>query len=175
MTGIKTARGARSHFKILIDLLEKRKMDVSILTTFLIPFLPYLLKAGEKASEEAGKKIGEKFGGGAWEKAKSLWAKLSPNVEAKASAIEAASDVAKDPEDQDAIASLRLQLKKLLNEDSTLSIEIARLFEEAKQTGCVSNVIASGERSVALGGNASGNTISTGNTVNHSDSKSTRI
>lgn len=29
------------------------------LTTFLIPFLPYLLKAGEKAAEEAGKKLGE--------------------------------------------------------------------------------------------------------------------
>lgn len=28
------------------------------LSTFLTPFLPYLLKIGEKASEEAGKKLG---------------------------------------------------------------------------------------------------------------------
>ncbi|MBD2255465.1 hypothetical protein [Nostoc parmelioides] len=148
-------------------------MDVSILTTFLVPFLPYLLKAGEKATEEAGKKVGEKFGGDAWEKAKSLWAKLSPKVEAKAAAIEAASDVAKDPEDKDALAALRLQLKKLLNEDSTLASEIVHLFEEAKQTGSVSNVIASGERAVALGSNASGNTISTGDNVTHNQSKTT--
>ncbi|WP_375496271.1 hypothetical protein [uncultured Nostoc sp.] len=148
-------------------------MDVSILTTFLVPFLPYLLKAGEKATEEAGKKFGEKFGGDAWEKAKSLWAKLSPKVEAKEAAKEAASDVAKDPENEDAQAALRLQLKKLLNEDSTLASEIAHLFEEAKQTGSVSNVIASGERAVALGSNASGNTISTGDNVTPNQSKTT--
>ena len=148
-------------------------MDVSIITTFLAPFLPYLLKAGEKATEEAGKKLGEKFGGDAWERAKALWMKLSPKVQAKPAAIEAASDVASDPEDKDAIAALRLQLKKLLNEDSTLASEIAHLFEEAKETGSVSNVIASGERAVAIGGNASGNTISTGDTVTHKESKTT--
>ncbi len=47
-------------------------------TTFLAPFLPYLLKAGEKAAEEVGKKLGAD----AWEKAKSLWGRLrsKPNV-----------------------------------------------------------------------------------------------
>jgi hypothetical protein len=139
-------------------------MDVLSLTTFLAPFLPYLLKAGEKAAEEAGKKLG----GDAWEKAKSLWAKLSPKVEAKAAAIEAASDVAKDPKDEDAQAALRLQLKKLLNDDSTLASEIAHLFEEAKQTGSVTNIIASGKSAVAMGNNASGNNIYTGDTVQES-------
>jgi hypothetical protein len=45
-------------------------MDITTLakdvTLFLTPFLPYLLKAGEKAAEEAGKKLG----GDAWERAK---------------------------------------------------------------------------------------------------------
>lgn len=36
--------------------------------SFLTPFLPYLLKAGEKAAEEAGKKRGA----GAWEAVKAL-------------------------------------------------------------------------------------------------------
>ncbi len=53
-------------------------MDVTTLAkdvaAFLAPFLPYLLKAGEKAAEEAGKKLG----GDAWDKAKSLWGKLRP-------------------------------------------------------------------------------------------------
>jgi len=55
-------------------------MDVSqlaqVVTTFLTPFLPYLLKVGAKAAEEAGKK----FGADAWEQAKALWGKLRPKV-----------------------------------------------------------------------------------------------
>ena len=56
---------------------------------FLAPFLPYLLKVGENAAEEAGKKLGQQAGGGAWEKAKALWAKLRPKAEAKDAAQEA--------------------------------------------------------------------------------------
>jgi hypothetical protein len=149
-------------------------MDVAALTTFLAPFLPYLLKVGEKAAEETGKKLGEGFGGDSWERAKALWAKLSPKVEAKEAAQEAAQDVAENPEDEDAQAALRQQLKKLLNENSTLASEISRLFEEAKQTGSVSNIIASGTRAAAVGGSASGNTISTGDTVTYNDSKTTK-
>jgi hypothetical protein len=37
-------------------------------STFLGPFLPYLLKGGEEAAKEAGKK----FGAAAWEKAQAL-------------------------------------------------------------------------------------------------------
>jgi hypothetical protein len=55
------------------------------LVIFLLPFLPYLLKAGEKAAEEAGKKLGA----GAWEWAKTMWGKLRPKVEAKPSIREA--------------------------------------------------------------------------------------
>ena len=50
-------------------------MDIAALTpelsTFLVPFLPYFLKAGEKASEEAGKQLGAD----AWDKAKALWSR----------------------------------------------------------------------------------------------------
>ena len=60
----------------------------------LAPFLPYLLKAGEEAAGEAGKK----FGAEAWERAKALWAKLRPQVEAKPAAQEAAQDVAANPQ-----------------------------------------------------------------------------
>ncbi|HHH42146.1 MAG TPA: hypothetical protein ENK56_09115 [Chloroflexi bacterium] len=123
---------------------------------FLTPFLPYLLKAGEKAAEEAGKKLGAD----AWEKAKSLWAKLRPKVEAKPAAQEAAQDVAADPDDEDAQAALRLQLKKLLAKDAGLAEEVARLWEEAQATDVT--VAAVGNRSVAIGGNASGNVIVTG-------------
>lgn len=62
------------------------------------PLLPYLLKAGEKAAEEAGKQIG----GNAWDKVKTLWGKLSPKIESKPAALEAAQEVAKTPDDEDA-------------------------------------------------------------------------
>jgi hypothetical protein len=106
-------------------------MDVATLTkevvVFLAPFLPYLLKAGEKAAEEAGKKLG----GDAWEQAKALWSKLRPKVEAKPAAQEAVQDMAQAPANKDAQVALRLQLKKLLTEDTALAQEIAWLTQDS--------------------------------------------
>jgi len=119
------------------------------LVTFLAPFLPYLLKAGEKAVEE----VSEKFGAEAWERAKTLWGTLrgKPDIES------AAQDVAAMPDDPDAQAALRLQLKKLLAADEALAAELARLWQEAEAAGVT--VIASGERSVAVGSGVTGSTI----------------
>ncbi|MHC5861925.1 MAG: hypothetical protein ACYTXK_34010, partial [Nostoc sp.] len=60
-------------------------MDVASLTLFLVPFLPFLLKLGNKAAEGAA----EKFGVDAWEKAKAIWAKLYPKVATKPAVQEA--------------------------------------------------------------------------------------
>ena len=123
------------------------------LTTALVPFLPYLLKAGEKAAEGTGKAVADK----GLELAKSLWSKMGPKVEAKSDALEAAQDLAQTPDDEDAQAALRRQFKKLLAEDSSLAEEVQRSLE-----GAGINVTASGDRSVAIGGDAKGNTIVTG-------------
>jgi hypothetical protein len=127
---------------------------------FLAPFLPYLVKAGEGAAEDAGKKLGELAGGGAWEKAKALWARLRPSVDAKTTTQEAVQEVVANPQDDDARAALRLQLKRLFTEDKSLAEEIFALQKEAQKAGV--NVAAIGERSVAIGGNVSGTTIITG-------------
>lgn len=132
-------------------------MDVALLagslTTALVPFLPYLLKAGEKAAEETGQAVADK----GLELAKSLWSKLRSKVEAKPAALEAAEDVVRTPDDEDAQATLRQQFKKLLAEDQSLAEEVRRSLEGAGTT-----VTASGDRSVAIGGDAKGNTIITG-------------
>ncbi len=99
--------------------------DIVTLAKFLTPFLPFLLKAGEKAAAEAGKL----FGQDAWEQAKTLWKKLLPKVEAKPAAKEVIKDAADNPDDEDVQAALRVQLKKLLKEDSDLTNEIKRLME----------------------------------------------
>ncbi len=131
------------------------------LVSFLAPFLPYLLKVGEQAAEEAGKRLGAD----AWERAKALWGKLRPKVESKPALQEAIQDAAAAPQDEDALAALRQQLKKLLAEDQTLAAEIARLWSEAGAAGVT--VTARGSRSVAVGGNVTGSVIVTGdgNTV----------
>src|ERR1051325_3330465 len=105
-------------------------MDIAALsssvTTALVPLLPYLLKAGDKAAEETGKLVA----GQSWEWGKSLWTKLKPKVEAKQAALEAAQDVAQEPEDQYAKAAFRQQLKKLLTEDQSLAEEVNRWLEQ---------------------------------------------
>lgn len=92
---------------------------------FLLPFLPYLLKMGDKAAEEAGKRLG----GEAWERAKELWGRLQPKVEAKPAAQEAVADAAAEPHNKDAQAVLSYQLRKLLTEDPTLAANLAGLLQ----------------------------------------------
>ncbi len=122
------------------------------LTAFLAPFLPYLLKVGEKAAEEVGKKLGE----AAWERARALWEKLrrKKNVEQVAQTAAALPDNAALRE------ALRAEIARALQEDPDLHAEVARLWEQAQAAGVT--VIAAGARSVAIGGNASGNVIITG-------------
>jgi hypothetical protein len=124
--------------------------------TFLVPALPYLYKA----SEEALKEVGKKLGGEALEYAKSLWAKLRPKAEATPLLQAAVEETVAAPEDDDAQAQLRLQLKKLLTNDAGLARELEGILQNAKSAGVT--VIVSGDRSVGIGGNVSGTTIITG-------------
>jgi hypothetical protein len=129
------------------------------LVAFLAPFLPYLIRLGENVAEAAGAKLGAE----GWNFAKALWGKLRPKVEAKPAAQEAVGDVAHAPEDEDALAALRLQLRKLLAEDEALAGEVGRLWREAEAANVVT-VTASGERSVAAQ-TITGSTVTTGDQV----------
>jgi hypothetical protein len=103
-------------------------MDVSqlaqTLTLTLAPCLPYLLKLSDKAAEEAAKHVGVDV----WERAKLLWSKLHPTISDKPTALEAVHDVANASQDEDAIASLRLQIKKLLTENEPLARQVAEIL-----------------------------------------------
>jgi hypothetical protein len=121
----------------------------------LAPSVPYLLG---KVADQAGHEIGRET----LQQAQALWARLRPAVESRPSAHEAVNDVAEHPADQDAQAALRLQIRKVLAEDLGLSQELARVLAETAPRGDTSvRVTASGERSVAIGGDNPG-TISTG-------------
>ena len=144
-------------------------MDISTLAatlaSFMAPALPYLVTGGEKALEAVGTKIGED----AWEKIKAIWQRLRGKVEASPAALAAIQDVAGDPNDPDAQASLRHQLKKLLSTDEALATEVARLLEDAgikleyraelHGDGAIaqgSGAVAAGKGGVAVGGKVRG-------------------
>jgi hypothetical protein len=125
----------------------------------LAPFLPYLVKVGEGLGEEAAEHVQDQ----SRELATKLWARLSGKVAAKPAAQEAATDLAAQPADEDARAAMRIQLRKLLADDAGLRRELEGLLKAADSAGTTTiSVTASGERSVAIGHDVQGSTISTG-------------
>jgi hypothetical protein len=133
-------------------------VEIAALTAFLAPFLPALLKP----AQEAATQLAEKFGEAAVDQAKKLWGRLSEKVRGRPAAVEAAEDVAKDPDDPDARTALQWQLKKLLAEDPDFARELAQQWEQAQQVAGINIVVtASGDGSIAVGRDAIG-TFSTG-------------
>jgi hypothetical protein len=131
------------------------------LVQFLAPYLPYLVKGVKLAGQEAAKKLGEKAGEQGFEQAKALWDKLrhKKNVE------QVARTVAALPDNQALREALREEIARALEEDTALAQELARLLEQSLPAGQA--VVASGNRSVAIGSSVSGSVIVTGdeNTV----------
>ncbi len=137
-------------------------MDVTVLSNelvaVLVPFLPYLLQIGKKTAEAAG----QEFGAEAWEHARGLWARLRGKVEERPAALEAVRDAAEAPDDDDARAALRLQLRKLLAGDEALVGDLRRLLDERPGAGSSMTVTARGERSIAVGGDVTDSRLVTG-------------
>jgi len=101
-------------------------MDVMAIITFLSPFLPFLIKFGEKSAETAGSKFGED----AWNKAKKVWDKLHPAVAAKEDAKVAVEQVAAKPESKARKAVFQEELETLLKENPDLLEAIAQIWQE---------------------------------------------
>jgi hypothetical protein len=129
-------------------------MDVGLLTAFLAPFLPFLIKAGDAAAQEAGSRLAQD----AWPYAKRLWERLWPSVQAKPAAVEAVEDAAVQPDD-DRLISLKVQLQKLLDTDSALAADVERMFAEAQAANVV---VVSGPRAVGVGGDIRDSIVVTG-------------
>ena len=104
-------------------------MEISALTSFITPFLPFLLKLGKDATETVAESAASKFGEAAWQKAQATWTALSPKVNAKETVKEAVADVTNNPEDEDYQAALRVQLKKLLANDEALANQLTKILQ----------------------------------------------
>jgi hypothetical protein len=113
-------------------------------TAILAPALPILVKVGDGALGKIGSDISDK--------AKTLWVKLRPRLEAKPSAQEALVEVVNNPNDEDARAALRFQIKKLFSEDTELAAEIYKAFAT---TPTASTTVIQRDGGINVGGNAS--------------------
>jgi len=128
----------------------------SVLVSLLAPFLSQLLGRGEQVLEAGA----ERLGGAALDLARRVWAKVSPQVEAKEAAREAADELAERPDDERAQGALELQLQKLLSAAPGLAGELQTLLDDGKRSGVLaadgSMVIIGGDVRADRGGVAAG-------------------
>jgi hypothetical protein len=136
-------------------------MDIAALTAFLAPLLPLLFRVGDRVADIATDAAADQAVGFA----RRIWNALRGPVEQKDAAREAVQDVTEHPDDEELRTVLRVQLRKLLEEDDELAAEVGRLWSEAEAAGATAvniRVTASGTGSVAIGRDATGSTIVTG-------------
>ena len=132
------------------------------LWAWLQPYLPVLLTEAAKAS---GKEVPEA--------AKAAWQVITERLRGKPAAAEALEDLRHTPDDPDAQAALRLQVRKLLATDEALAAQLADLLQAVggqyaarlEGDGAIAQgkgATAVGSRGVFIGGDAQGNIIVTG-------------
>jgi hypothetical protein len=144
-------------------------MDVTALSTeivqLLAPFLPFLAGLGRETAERAGSELGAE----AWEHAKALWERIGGRLQERPAALQAVNDTAETPDDGDARAALRLQVRRLLADDAELAGQLRQLLEQRPAPTGSSVVAASGHRSIAVGGDVSDSRLVTGDREPNSD------
>ena len=132
------------------------------LWTALQPYLPLLLA---EAARETGKRVPAAI--------RRLWQEVAERLRRRPAGAEALEDLRAAPEDPDAQAAFRLQVKKHLAADPTWAAHLAALLAQAGSRyqaevhdgGAVAQgpgATAAGERGVVIGGDATGNIIVTG-------------
>jgi hypothetical protein len=121
----------------------------------LTPFLPILTGAANHVSEALGAQLGE--GAVSW--AGRVWARLTDNRLSGSNADEleaVAEQAAAAPDDPDALAAFRWQVRRRLEADSRLLADVKEMLAQ------VPPAITSGDRAVAIGGTTTETTIITG-------------
>jgi hypothetical protein len=132
------------------------------LTELLIPRLPHL--RDETQSPVVVVKGSTQMSDPMLARARRVWDLLRPRAEANAALQDAVAIVAATPDDADAHAALRLQLRRALEADPRLRDELSRVLNEARVSG--SDAVAVDGRSVAIKGVVFGKQIGGGEWTN---------
>lgn len=134
---------------------------VQQLAALLNPFLSRLMEPATSASKEAARIAGGKVGEAVWNRAVRAWELIRPQTEKMPEVTQSLQELTEKGDDPRSEAVLSWQLEKVLKDlpPETLA-EIRNIVVETN--GETHVTIASGERSVAMGKNASNNVIITG-------------
>jgi len=110
-------------------------MDVTVITAFLAPCLPFLLqKVGEPALSAAATKLGQET----WDQAKAIWGKLHPTIVAEAGANVAATKLAEKPDSAVWQAAFTEELEAILTKNPALGELIAAILQDKSADNPVS-------------------------------------
>ncbi len=121
----------------------------------LAPLLPYLVTGGDEAVREATRR----FGGAVIERARGLWDRVRGSAPEPERLDAAAADAAAAPQDPDALAALRLQVRRALE----AAPHMAQLWQqEAEAILQATGSARGGDRSVVNTGIIRDSTIITG-------------
>ncbi|NEQ47588.1 MAG: hypothetical protein F6K00_30205 [Leptolyngbya sp. SIOISBB] len=129
-------------------------MDIALMTAFLAPFLPHLLKLGGQAASTVTEVVAANFGEAAWGKAQKIWGCLEPKVEDNEELKIAATQVASKPDSSARQAVFQEELEVLLSEYPDLATAITQIMEEKSPDGTpgtqiVQNIV--GDRNQVIG------------------------
>ena len=113
--------------------------------SMLGPAIPYLVTAGEAANSEVGKQA---IGG--------LWSLFRPKAATTPALADAIEDVERNPNDEDSLTVLRVQIRKALEADPDLVARVRPLVEDASTTA---NQTVIGNRNITAGRDISGSQI----------------
>jgi hypothetical protein len=114
---------------------------------------PFLIKAGEKFAEKVGEKLADKTG--------QIYNLLKESFVGDEYARLTLLRLEHAPENEGRKSALETVIKEKMEEDNEFAKQLDKLIDEAKQAD-TNNVIASGNRSVAIGGNVHSSNIITG-------------
>ncbi|HCU22389.1 MAG TPA: hypothetical protein DF698_05785 [Candidatus Atribacteria bacterium] len=103
-------------------------MDLVILSTTAVTLISAFFS-------QAGKGFAKKAGEAAWKKTEKLFNYVTLKIKGNMSAEEALSDLKKTPDDLDARAALRVQLRKILSEDNEFAKELEKIVNTIKVAG----------------------------------------
>lgn len=131
---------------------------ITVAATVVAFLVPYLVKAGEAFAEKAGEALAEKTG--------ELYRTIKNKFTGDSYAEQTLMRLEESPSAESRQRALEHLLAEKMSEDSAFGERVRSLVEEAKAAD-TRNVIASGERSVAIGGDVSNSNINTG-TINNS-------
>lgn len=109
----------------MLDVTELAKLLVGL----LCPALPFLVKVGEKVAEGVSADAVKALGKSTWDKAKKVWAKLSPQVQQKGTARQAVAKVLQRPDEVSQFALIS-EIRDILEGNPALAQGLLKLMQE---------------------------------------------